>query len=178
MVINYKYATPTALKTICQNGVAAFGRKPPSKKTPVKFPALCRDAATPPMKIVQNNLSTFGVGGHGLLVSKTQHFTDFKGFPFVFNAFSGFAGIVAAGKTIVSAVKTSQWTAKTTPASAGKVVAASAGTSAIAKTIRAAVETISSPIAKIVAAFQTSPRTVQTISRAAKTISPTVNAVR
>jgi hypothetical protein len=127
-------------------------------------------------KIIQNNLSTFGTGGDELLVSRTQHFTVFKGFPFVFNAFAGFGGVVAAGKSIVSAVKTSQWTPKTTPASAGEVVATGAGTFAIAKTTCAAAETISSAVAKVVAAFQTSPRTVRTISCAAKTVSPTVNA--
>jgi hypothetical protein len=116
-------------------------------------------------------LSTFGTGGDELLMTQTQHFTVFKGFPFFFNAFAGFGGVVAAGKTIVSAVKTSQWTAKATPASAGEVVAAGAGTSATAKTTRAAAETISSAVANVVAAFPTSPRTVQTISRAAKTIS-------
>jgi len=121
-------------------------------------------------KIIQNNLSIFCTGGDELLVSRTRHFTVFKGFPFVFNAFAGSAGVVAAGKTIVSAVKTSQWTAKTTPASAGEVVAAGAGTFSTAKTTRAAAETISSAVAKVVAAFATSPRTVRTISCALKII--------
>jgi hypothetical protein len=128
-------------------------------------------------KIIQNNLSTFATGGDELLMTQTQHFMVFKGFPFVFNVFAGFGGVVAAGKTIVSAVKTSQRTAKTTPASAGEVVAAGAGTSPTAKTTRLAAETISSAVAKVVAVFQTSRRTVQIISRTAKIISTTVNAV-
>jgi methyl-accepting chemotaxis protein len=104
-------------------------------------------------------------------VKQTGQFTVFEGFPFVFNAFARFGGLVAAGETIVSAVKTSQRTPKTTPAAAGEVVATVAGTSPTAKTTRAAAETISSAVAKVVATFQTSPQTARTISRAAKTIS-------
>jgi phage-related protein len=101
-------------------------------------------------------LSTFGVGGHELLVSNRQHFTIFKGISFVSNAFERIAGIVAARKTIVSAVKTSPLAAKIIPATVEEVIAAFAGTSAIAKTTRAAAETISSAVAEVVAAFQTS----------------------
>ena len=119
-------------------------------------------------------MSTFGTGGDELLMTQTQHFTTFEAFPIDFEGFTRFAGVLAAHKTIVSAVKTSRWTPKTTPASGGKVVAAVAGTSAIAKTTRAVVEIISSAVAEVVAPFPTSPRTVQTISRAAKTISPAV----
>jgi hypothetical protein len=61
-------------------------------------------------KIIQNSLSTFGAGGDELLVSKTTHFTVFRGFSFVFDAFAVPAGVVAAAKTTSSAVKISQRT--------------------------------------------------------------------
>jgi hypothetical protein len=136
-------------------------------------------------KIIQNNLSTFGVGGRELLVSRTQHFTVFRGFSFVFNAFAKFAGLVAAVKTIVSAVKISQWTAKTTHAIVTTTVAAAHTIHAAVATTRwttkitlAAAEIISSVIAKVVAAFPTSPRIVKIISCATQIIFPTVNAVQ
>jgi hypothetical protein len=149
-------------------------------------------------KILQNSLSTFGTGGHELLVSNRQHFTVFKGLTFVFNAFTRFSGVVAAVETIVLAVKTSQWTAETTPAAVEEVPATVAGTPAVVKTTHATVTTnvaavhtihaeivttqwtakitgamaaiISSAIAEVIAAFTTSQRIVQIISCAAKII--------
>ncbi len=106
-------------------------------------------------------MSTFGTGGDELLVSSTQHFTVLRDFPFFFNAFAGFAGVVAVAETIVSAVKTSQWTAKITPAFAGKIFAVVAGISSTVKTTHVAAGTISSAVAEVVAAFAISPRTVR-----------------
>lgn len=106
-----------------------------------------------PQKIIQNNLFTFGVGGDELLMTQTRHFTIFKGFTFIFNAFAEFAVIVSACKTIVSDVKTSQRTAKTTPASAGEVVATVVIASPISRTTCAAVKITSSAVAQFVAAF-------------------------
>jgi hypothetical protein len=119
-------------------------------------------------------LSTFDGGGDELLVSNRQYFTVSKGISFVFKAFMRFAEVVAARKTIVLAVKTTQWRAETIPAAVEEVPAAFAITQWTAKTTRAAAEIISSVIAKVVAEFQTSQRIVRTISCAAQTIPPAV----
>lgn len=100
-------------------------------------------------KILQNNLSAFGVGGHELLVSRTYHFTVLGTSPFVFNAFASIAGVVAARKTIVLTVKTSPSAAKTIPSAVAAVVSTVTGTSTIAGTICAAAETIFSAVAEV-----------------------------
>jgi hypothetical protein len=117
-------------------------------------------------------LSTFGVGGDELLVINRQHFTGFRGFPFAFNAFARFIGVVTAVKIIVLAVKTNKRAAKTTHAAVEEVVATFAGTSAMAKitpstpaTTRAAAKITSSALAEtssavgeVCPAFQTTCR--------------------
>jgi hypothetical protein len=123
-------------------------------------------------------LSTFGVGGHELSVSTTQYFKVFREFPFVFNVFARFAGVVAAVEIIVLTVKTSPWPAETTHAPVEKVLATDAGTPAATKTTHATVTTTHATVKEVVTAFPTSQRIIEITQRAAKIISPTINAVQ